>query len=82
MYTDFEALARQLESCLWQPERLPNQLPTLVGEELAKAGLLFLSNPTRSMIAAAQRARPDLTADQVRDLLKAIASAIFESKPS
>jgi hypothetical protein len=77
---DFDAFARQLESCLWPPERLPGPGPSSVGEELAKAGLLFLSNPTRSMISAAQHVCPELTVEQVRHILRAVAAGILGSK--
>ena len=51
-----------------------------MGEDLAKAALIFLGNPTRAMIKAAQKVCPDLAADQVRGMLKAIAAGIAESR--
>jgi hypothetical protein len=80
MTLDFDALAWQLESCLWPPERLPGPGPTAVGEELARAGLLLLSNPTRSMITAAQQECPNLEADQIRDVLRAVAEGVLASR--
>jgi hypothetical protein len=80
MESDFNWLARSLESCLWPHDRIPGPGPSSIGEELARAALIFLASPTRSMITAAQTRCPSLTVDQVRDMLKTIAAAILASK--
>jgi hypothetical protein len=80
MDSEFNWLARNLESCLREPDGLPGAGPSPIGEDLAKAALVFMANPSRSMVAAAQDVSPSLSPDQVRGMLKAVADAILASK--
>ncbi|HVG82181.1 MAG TPA: hypothetical protein VNB28_07860 [Methylomirabilota bacterium] len=80
MDSEFDWLARNLESCLGEPDGLPGARPSPIGEDLAKAALVFMANPSRSIVAAARDASPSLSPDQVRRVLKAVAQAILASK--
>jgi hypothetical protein len=81
MDSEFDWLARNLESCLGETDRVAGGRPSPVGEDLAKAALVFIANPSRSIVEAAQDVSPALSPDQVRGVLKAVTDAILASKP-